>query len=499
MEGQVEIKENRLAVNTILNFIGQIAPLILGVVTIPFIIRNLGPERFGLLSLAWVILGYFAIFDLGLGRATTKYVADALSQGKKNQVPSLVWTSATVQIVFGLVGSFVFIGFTPLFVNHFLKIPQELAGEAKITFSLLAFAIPVVLITGSFRGSLEAAQRFDLVNAVNIPSHSLNFLLPLIGLWVGFDLPGIIVLVLLSKIGALIAFVGINFHINPLLKRYSGSFSLFPRLFSFGSWVMVSGIVGPILMYLDRFLIGSISGVASVAYYTAPYEIVSRLWIIPTSLVMTLFPAFSSLEGIKDRKKLGNLFIYSVKYILLIMGPIIIIILIFAQEAVQLWLGPDFALKSTTVLQILAAGVLVNSLAFTPFSLLQSIGRPDLPAKFHLLELPIYCGLAYILISKYGIKGAAISWTLRVIIDAFLLFIASFKICHFPINLLKTSKLVFNSFFLLLLAIIAFGLKILTENFPLLIQLILIIALFSQFAWLLYRKEIRALIQKTNI
>jgi len=71
-------------------------PLLIGVITIPFIIRGLGTERFGLLSLAWVILGYFAIFDLGLGRATTKFIAEALGKGEKEKVPSLLWTSVTV-------------------------------------------------------------------------------------------------------------------------------------------------------------------------------------------------------------------------------------------------------------------------------------------------------------------------------------------------------------------------------------------------------------------
>jgi len=76
-DSRVEICGSLLARNTLLNFIGQAVPLLVGVATIPFIVRGLGTERFGFLSLAWVVLGYFAIFDLGLGRATTI--------GKKNR------------------------------------------------------------------------------------------------------------------------------------------------------------------------------------------------------------------------------------------------------------------------------------------------------------------------------------------------------------------------------------------------------------------------------
>jgi O-antigen/teichoic acid export membrane protein len=78
MQKTLEIKGGLLARNTLFNLIGQGLPLVVAVVTIPLIIQGLGIDRFGLLSLAWVVLGYFAIFDLGLGRATTKFVAEAL-------------------------------------------------------------------------------------------------------------------------------------------------------------------------------------------------------------------------------------------------------------------------------------------------------------------------------------------------------------------------------------------------------------------------------------
>jgi O-antigen/teichoic acid export membrane protein len=103
------------------NLIGQGLPLVVAVVTIPFIIQGLGTERFGLLSLAWVVLSYFAIFNLGLGRATTKFVAEALGKGEENQVPRLVWTAVTVQAFFGLLGAIVLASITPLLVERHLK------------------------------------------------------------------------------------------------------------------------------------------------------------------------------------------------------------------------------------------------------------------------------------------------------------------------------------------------------------------------------------------
>jgi len=485
----IEISGRLLARNTIINLIGQGVPLLVGVVTIPFIVRGLGTERFGLLSLAWVILGYFAIFDLGLGRATTKYVAEALGKGEEDQIPRLVWTAVTVQAVLGIIGALVLFGITPLLVERILNVPEALVGEAKAVFYLLALSIPVVLVSASFSGVLEANQRFDLVNAVRIPSSALTYLLTLGGIVLGLRLPGIVALILVLRTVALSALVILDLRLFPRLRALSASFTLFPRLFSYGGWITVSSIVGPILVYLDRFLIASLLSMAAVAYYTAPYEAVTRLWIIPVSLTMSLFPAFSVLGGVGDQQRLGTLFMRSVKYVLLTLGPVVLMVVLFAKEILQIWLGSEFAAQSTLAMQILALGVLVNSLAHTPYALLQGVGRPDLTAKFHLLELPLYIGIAWLLVSRWGIAGAAAAWTLRVALDAVLLFIAAFKICQLSPRLLATTNgLTIVSLALFLLGGLSYGLKGLVGTFPMFAQFVLFVALFGLFVWFVWRK-----------
>jgi O-antigen/teichoic acid export membrane protein len=388
----------------------------------------------------------------------------------------------------GVIGAFALIGITPLLVERMLKIPSELIEEARSTFYLLALSVPVILISGSLGGVLEATQRFDLFNIVRIIASSFSYILPLLGMLLGFGLPGIVGLIFLARIGALIAFAMISLSLIPELRRYSGSFSLFPRLFSFGGWVMVSSIISPLLVYLDRFLIGSLLSMSAVAYYSAPYEIVTRLVIIPASLTKTLFPAFSALEGVEDKQRLGVLFARSIKYLLIALGPLVLLIGLLARSILQIWLGVDFAKESTLILQILSFGVLINSLALIPFTLLQGIGRPDLPAKFHLLELSIYVGTAWLLISQWGITGAAAAWAFRVALDALLLFGASLKVNRFPSGVFTNSGTMLAGLVLLLFSVVAYGVKILTHTLPLFIQGVLLATIFAIFAWFIWIK-----------
>ena len=484
----LDITGKTLTKNTILNFFGQALPALVGLITLPFIIKGLGTARFGVFSLAWVVLGYLTIFDLGLGRATTKFVAEALGKGEAKLVPDIVWNAAITQAIFGVLGSLVLAGTTPLLVDQILSIPPDLTQEAKHAFYVVALIVPLILISNSFSGALDASQRFDLVNIVRLPSSTLTFILPLVGTFLGFKLPGVFLLILLLRILTLSALVTFNYRIFPNFSQFSLSMQTFSKLFTFGRWMLVSIVVGPILVYLDRFFIGSLVSITAVAYYTVPYEAVTRLWIIPASLSMTLFPAFGALHGIKDRKNLEILLLRSVQYVLLCLGPVVLVIVLYAREILEIWVGSEFAARGTVAMQVLAVGVLVNSLAHAALALLQGIGRPDLTAKFHLLELVFYVGTAWVLVGHWGVVGASVAWTLRVTLDTILLFVAVFKICRFSSSsILATSGMKTTILALLLLTTMACCLKMLAGSLPVFYQFCTFISILCIFAWMVWK------------
>jgi len=417
-------------------------PLLVGVISIPFIIRNLGTEKFGVFSLALAIFGYFGLFDLGLGQSTTKFVAEALGNKEIDRLLRLIWTALGLQVLLGIVGCLLCISCIPLLVYRLLNVPPGLIGETKSVFLLMALSLPIVFGTGALRGVLSASQRFDLVNAVKIPSNCLIYLLPAVVLPFGFNLPEIVLLLLLVRLVTGLAYLFLCFKIFPPLRR-SLCFdrSMMRPLFTYGGWVTVSSVLNPVLVHLNRFLIGSLLTMTAVAYYTVPSEIVGRLLILPGSLLMTVFPASSTLWGMQATQELERLLARSVKYIFLTIAPLALMLILLAPEILGLWLGQDFAQKSAPVFQILVIGILVSSLAQVPYSFLQGIGRPDITAKFHLLETPLYIVLAWLLIKSSSIEGAALAWSLRVTFDALLLFGAALRI-----RLISSQSFIKNGF-----------------------------------------------------
>ncbi len=422
-----EINARLLTRNWILNMGGWVVPLLVAVVTIPYVIRGLGTDRFGILSIASGLLGYFGIFDLGLGRATTKFVAESLARGEPEKLPKVVWTSIWSQVLLGVFGTAVTVALVPLLVDHFLKISPDLVRETKICLFVLSGSLCVVLVGNALRGVLEAGQMFDVVNYVKVPTNTLMFLLPAAGVFFHLSLPGIVCLLVAARVGATVAYLATCLEAFPVLRgNYLPDRNSIRPLLVYGGWVTVSNFISPLLSYVDRLVIGSLVSMSAVGFYSAPYEAINRAWVVPGTLAQTLFPAFTNLDAAGSKERLEDLCARSLKSLLLISAPPLLVLAVFAKPVLHLWLGADFAAQSAVALQFLALGMLINSVALIPFSLVQGVGRPDLTGIFSLVEFVFQAGACWLLVKSFGISGAAFAWLLRSLLDAILMFGAVF-------------------------------------------------------------------------
>lgn len=421
-----------LARNSLLNLSGRVLPLIVAIIGLPPIVHHLGPTRFGILSIVWVVSSYAAMFDLGLGRAATKHVADVIGRGEGSAIPSIAWTAVLVQGVTGTLGAcVVFIIARPL-AETFLRVPPPNIPEAIRSFQLAGVAIPAVLVTSSLRGVLEAGQRFGVVNLIRSPLASANILIPLAGAVLGWTLPEIVLgLIVVSFVGVIAYYHACASAFPAIRGRIQLDTQRFLRLMRFGGWVTISSAIEPLLVYADRILLGVILSVGAAGTYAAPFEMITRASIVPAALAAAIFPAFSTLSAQRLTGAQLRIARKSLKFLLLSVGTILVIVLPLAPSLLQAWLGQGYAHAGAQAVRILAIGVFINALGFVPHALIEAQDRPDLTAKLHLMEVPLHIFTAWLLISLLGTPGAALAWTLRVTLDAIALFWIARRIIGF--------------------------------------------------------------------
>jgi O-antigen/teichoic acid export membrane protein len=370
-----------------------------------------------------MMVGYFGLFDFGLGLAATKFIAEAAASGDHSNIPCLFWTSLYLMLAFGTVGAILIATLAPWLVYDVLKIPTAFQPESLHAFYLLSFSMPFVISGGSLGGTLSAYQRFDLINAVRVPFGIFSYIGPLLMLPFSHSLAWMVAVVVVGRLASWSACFALCLWIVPALRHdHSPKRDTVRSMLSFGGWVTISNVIGPIMSYFDRFLMAAMLSMAAVSYYAVPYQVATKLWIVPGAIGGVLFAALSGSLA-QDPVRAALLFERATRYILLALFPPILLLIAFAPEGLALWVGPSFAAHSAGVMRWLAVGVFVNSAAWASLALVQAANRPDIITKLYLAQVPMYVAFLWWALEGWGIEGAAAAWTLRAVADAIFLFI----------------------------------------------------------------------------
>lgn len=421
----LELLRSRTARNSGFNLLGLAIPLLIGLLLIPVTLHGLGVARFGLLSLSLTVLEYSTLFALGLGPATTKHVAEAIAR-QDESTSDLIVMSVIGHAVLGAVGGAIIALLAPVIVDHVFSVPANLRIEAIAVFRLIGVMVPATLLLLSLFGALEGASRFGLVNLLRVPISAFSFIIPAVGVTYGVGLPTILsTLVVLRFVVCGVLALVVAASVPGYQWRWPTDWTRLRPLLSFGAWLSISNVVSPTLVYADRFLLGHFRGLAALGIYSAPFDGVMRFLAIPGSLVRAMFPTLSALQSMSSRDQLRPLYRRAVSAVVLMLGGPVLILALFGPVLLRLWLGEQIAAGAGTAVRILAIGLLFNATALVPTTFIAAFGRPDLSAKFHMLELVIHLPLAWWLVSQFGILGAATAWSIRVAFDAILLFSAA--------------------------------------------------------------------------
>ena len=469
-----DLTSGRLLTQSVLwNLLGMAAPLLVAFFAIPLLIDGMGIERFGLLAIIWMGVGYFSLFDLGVGRALTKMVSERLGQGKTDDLGILIWSAVSLLALLGVFGAVLVVILSQPLMTGLLDVPGELRDEGIMAFCVLAVGLPLVIVTAGLVGILEAYQRFRTISMIRIPLGILTFAGPLLTLQFTPSIALATAVLLVGRLMALIAYYFATSRVqDELLRPRKPEWASIRSLLGFGGWFTVSNVIGPLMTYMDRFFIGALLGLSAVTYYVTPYEVLSRLAMLPQAVMGVLFPAMAAAFA-GNRKRLVGLYDTSGKVIYWVMLPFTVSAFLLAPEALMVWLGDDFRNIATPIAHWLAAGWMINILARPAFTVLQSTGRPDLVAKTHLMELVPYLGLLWWLTSAYGITGAAAAWTLRVTVDTIVLNV----IAAYTLPVLKL--LVVRSCVTVLVTGVAFGSFWLLESLTLRLIVVLIVSIVA--------------------
>jgi O-antigen/teichoic acid export membrane protein len=420
--------------NTLWNLAGSGLPLIAAVALIPYMLQRLGAESFGVLTLIWSLIGYFSLFDMGVGRALTYELSKLQAVNNLTEISLTLKAGLILTLGAGIFGALIVFVIAPHLAYSWLKISPAFQQDATLSFQIAALGIIPTTITSGLRGAMEGLERFAASNANKLILGFCMFVLPALAItlhgnniWIAT-----LYLVVARLVVAFIGMVQLRSHLvlntaknslNPLNKLITIKSRITPLL-NYGVWITVTGIVGPMMVYGDRFFVSAAVGAALLSLYAIPQEGLQRLLMWPVALCSALLPKLSALSP----KEASALYWKNYKRVTLVMLVVCIIAASAIYPVLAWWLSVDFAQKALPIALVLCIGIWLNSMALVPYTMLHANGDPKTTAIFHLVELVLYALALWWLANQYGLIGAAWAWVARVALDLALLHLAAIKV-----------------------------------------------------------------------
>jgi O-antigen/teichoic acid export membrane protein len=401
--------------NSAWNVMGIIVPTLFTVPSYAIYSRTLGVELLGLLTLTFSIVGYASSFDLGLSRALIRQVSIHIDD--KGTVKTLMGTTAVfVGAVSLAIAAVTWTG--AQWLTHYLSVSPAHQVDSTAGLHWLALSVPPYLLSLVGTAYFEGKEDFKAVNIIRCVSGALNAIAGVACVYLVPTLASVMAALCASRwLSCVAVFIlycaDVNRHDSvkrPALWTFDSA-TLRSSL-AYGGWLTISNVVGPVMIYFDRFVLSHFAGARVVAFYTVPAEVIGRLSLLPASISRALFPRLSKGKhtAAEDRR-------IAIMLTLACLALTILPVFVFAGDLLRLWMGPAYGAEPATVLRILLVGFFFNALAFSPFTDLQARGHSRTTAFIHIAEVVPYLGTLILLTYFYGIVGTATAWSVRTFVD----------------------------------------------------------------------------------
>jgi O-antigen/teichoic acid export membrane protein len=427
-----------VARHTLYNLAGASVPVAVSLVTVPLYLSTIGLDRYGVLAICWLLLGYFNLFDFGLGRATAQKIA-TLAEAPPADRSRVFWTTLALSLLFSLGSVLLFAPAAELGLTLMNLEIERIRSEFDGALPWMVASLPVGIIASLAAGALEGRREFLRLNLINSVGAVATATFPLVAATLfGPELQHLLAASFCARVIVVLTLLALCVRVVPVVAPERARPGEMRQLLRFGGWTTLMGIVAPLLIFWDRFAIGALISSAAVALYVVPFNLVVQLQVLPTALSTAVFPRLAAAEAADARAVSRE----GLEILAFILTPLTLALLMVVGPFLYVWLGPETSASSTPVACILLFGFWANSLSRLTGAELQAMGRPHVLALVNLAEVIPYALLLYVSMQRFGIAGAAFAWSARCVVDTLVLYACTGTGWRTPLRLLPQALLI---------------------------------------------------------
>lgn len=405
---------DRMVSNTLFSWAAHFVFIIAGFIMPRMIDRRLGQELLGIWDFAWALVTYFFFVQAGIGSSVNRFVARYQAAGDTLGMNRIVSSATCALGAAGLLAVGLTIAFSLLLPRLFgAKLGENILDAQWIVF-FLGIGVAFEISFSVFGGIITGCHRWELHNFIKSGWRAATVAGMIVALLYGKGLKSLAIiylfgLILDSAMRAVLAHricEGLRLQISLVKWR------TIKELIVFGGKSLIPSLSNMLLNQTTSILIIAFLGPAALALFTRPRVLIVHMNMLVNKMAMVLVPTVSSLQSTGNLKEIHELLIKSVRYSFYMALPMVVVLVVFGNSIMRLWMGPRYA--KGLVPAILAVGSLVAMGQIPLHMILMGMNAHGRAGMGHLVASLCSVGLN-LLVLRYlgvGLAGVAIAVTL---------------------------------------------------------------------------------------
>ena len=401
-----------LAINGLSTWGPLVINILVGFLLIPYLISQLGKDRFGIWAIVSGFLGYYGLLRMGVGSGIMRYVPYYLGRNELHKVSETISTGTAFFAVIGMLALIISqLVAEPL--SLFYKGGPELAGLVRVMGLVAAIECPLRILDSTIR----ARERWVLANFATGIVSIIRALSLACCVYLGYSVVpmgwaffGCTVFYFL-----LLAFIVWRTFPEIHLRMNLVKIHHLKTLVNFGVLMIIIQLVYTLRLSNHMAIIGKLISLEAVALYYVAVMIMRNARKAAISPFTVFLPRFSRLDGEKDTKAILNLYLKGTKYSAILSSAIMLVVIAAGPAFIKLWVKEGFE-SIFSVLTILAIGYLVETTFSITGAFMSGAGHQKIQAVLTVCEgiLEILLCIFLTMKTSLGLNGIAIGFLISV-------------------------------------------------------------------------------------
>ena len=405
----MELRLRHIARNVLFNWFGTIVNIAIGIFLSPFILHRLGNLAYGVWVLAVSAVSYLSLLDLGMQSSVLRFVSKGHTkqdhEGASEAISAALWVRLQISALVLLLS-----GILAAVFPYVFKVPPELASDARKALLLIGLNAALTMSIGVIGGVLSALNRYDLQNYVSLAQSAVRIAGVVYVLRSGHGIVAIAVCELIAGMAGNLLMVWIARRLYPELRIYlrKPKRETLRQIWAYSSYAFLNTVAVQLVYQTDNLVVGAFVSTAAVTFYAIANNLCRLANQAVGAMGSTFVPAASTYEAAGDSRSLLMLYKNGTRATLIVALPILITFVLRGGSFIGLWMGPQYAHSSGTVLAILSVGMFFMFANRAAGSIAFGVEKHKTGAIWGIGEGLANLTLSIVLVHWYGIYGVAV-------------------------------------------------------------------------------------------